>query len=599
MPSGRTPSPSTSAAVVFALVLLALLGAGQAAIAGSPSDAAHSQGPVTNPPEKNSLPIGMTPEEEALRWQIGTYSRDTAPPPGPGIRQCAEWEPVTGALVRYPFGVSNSLLKEIAADIELWILVSNSSEQTAVYNSLSAAGVNMANVRFQIASTNSIWTRDYGPQFIFDANGDQGIVDHHYNRPRPADDVVNYAVGATWGVPVYGSPIIHSGGNYMCDGHGMGLSTTLVYDENTISDAQVDGYMLDYLGIEPYRVVPDIQIGGIHHIDCWAKLLGEETILVKQVASTNTDYARIESAVADMRTWTNCYGRPYRIARVFCPSISGGVAAYTNGIILNNKALVPLFSTSYDAAALQAYQDALPGYEVVGFTGSWLADDAIHCRVMGIHDKYMLRVDVKPLPDTLATSEQVRLGAVVDDRSELGLKADSLLVYWRLAGSPDFTPLQMTAASTPDSFYAYIPAQAPGSTVEYYVFAADQSNRHSTRPPSAPLGWYQTFLAAAPSGVATTADGSGVELSPAWPNPCAGATAVNFRLPAPGRVDLTVVDIQGRVVRSLLQTRMPAGGHTARWDGRDAAGREAPNGLYFFRLEADGRTLTQRSVLIR
>ncbi len=593
MPFRSSPSGRLVRGIAVIFALFTILAAAGFALAGYPG------APITNPPEENALPIGMTPEEEAMRAQIGTYTRDTPPPPGPGIRQCAEWEPVTGALVRYPFGLSNALLKEIAEDIQLWILVANSSEQTTVYNSLNAAGVNMAHVFFQIAATNSIWTRDYGPQFMFDANGDQGIVDHHYNRPRPQDDAVNYAVGTTWGVPVYGSPLIHTGGNYMCDGHGIGHSTQLVYDENTIPDAQVDAYMLSYLGISPYRVIPDIQLSGIHHIDCWAKLLNEETILVKQVATTNTDYARIEAAVANIATWTNCYGRPYKIVRIYCPSISGGVAAYTNGVILNNKALVPLFGTSYDGTALQTYRAALPGYDVVGFTGSWLSDDAIHCRVMGIHDKYMLRVDVKPLPDTLSAPGDVRVGAVIDDRSEMGLKTDSLLVYWRTAGSPSFSPVTMTAGATPDSFYAFIPEQPAGTTVEYYVFAADESNRRATRPPSAPAGLYDYFVGADPSAVASPDERPDFELLPNWPNPFHGSTTIAFRLPAAGRVDLAVVDVQGRIVRSLLRSPAAAGTHTIGWDGRDAGGNEAPNGLYLFRLQVDGRTVTQRGVLMR
>ena len=207
MLSRRSQSGLLSHGLVLTFALLTLLAAGQPAMAviqwgdTTPMAVGPAGAPITNPPELNSLPIGMTPEEELIRAQIGTYTRDTAPPPGPGIRQCAEWEPVTGALVRYPFGLSNALLKEIADNIELWILVANSSEQTTVTNSLTAAGVNMANVHFQIPATNSIWTRDYGPQFMFDANGDQGIVDHHYNRPRPQDDVINYACGTAWGVP--------------------------------------------------------------------------------------------------------------------------------------------------------------------------------------------------------------------------------------------------------------------------------------------------------------------------------------------------------------------------------------------------------------
>jgi agmatine/peptidylarginine deiminase len=458
----------------------------------------------------------------------------------------------------------------------------------------------MANVHFQIASTNSIWTRDYGPQFAFDANGDQAIVDHHYNRPRPLDDVVNYAVGATWGVPVYGSPLIHTGGNFMGDGHGNGFSTNLVLTDNpSLTESQIDAYMQSYLGLQTYHVIPDILLGGIHHIDCWAKLLNEETIMVKQVASNNANYVRIENAVATMRTWTNCYGRPYKIVRIFCPTYSTDVAAYTNGVILNNKALVPTFGISGDALALQTWRDALPGYEVVGFSGSWVTDDAIHCRVMGVHDKYMLRVDVKPLADTLSTVGAIRLGAYIDDRSEMGLKADSLLVYWRVAGAPSFSPVPLEASATPDSFYASIPEPFPGATIEYYVFAADQSNRRATRPPSAPLGWYTTHTNSNPAGVSPVATTDGFQLRPSWPNPFHGPTTVSYRLPAEGPVQLAVVDVQGRVVRELLSARMTAGDHQARWDGLDAAGREAPNGLYFFRLVAGGRTLTQRGVLIR
>jgi agmatine/peptidylarginine deiminase len=582
----------------------ALVLAPQGARADSPFvDLRH---PVTDPPEENSLPIGMTPEELTRRHEIGHYTRDTAPPPGPGIRQCAEWEPVTGALVRYTFGLPYAVMREIAEDIELWVLVASSSQQTSAYNALNSNGVNMANVRFIIASTDSYWTRDYGPQFAFDANGDQGIIDHHYNRPRPLDDLANYACGTAWSVPVYGSPLIHTGGNYMCDGHGNGHSTDLVYDENTIPDSQVDAYMLSYLGITDYRVVPDIMLNGIHHIDCWAKLLDEETILVKQVAPSNPNYTRIENNVATMQTWTNCYGRPYKIARVYCQTYSGDVAAYTNSIILNNKVLMPTFGNStYDNQALQSYRDAMPGYEVLGFSGSWLTDDAIHCRAMGIHDKYMLRIDCAPVPDTVETAGLVRVGAIVDDRSEAGLKADSVRVYWRVAGAPAFESVAMTAGAVADSFYAYLPGQSPGTSVEYYVFAADNTNRRETRPIPAPAGWFSYVVGSDPEAVGEP-DASGglatrpspIELFPAWPNPMRGSTTVQYRLNAAGAVRVSVADVSGREVAVLVSAPQAAGGHSARWDGRDGAGRDVGNGIYFVRVAAGGIEVTGRVVVI-
>jgi len=548
--------------------------------------------------EAGSLPIGMTPEEETRRHEIGTYHRDTPPPPGPGIRQCAEWEPVTGALVAYPFGVPYNLLREIAENTELWVLAGSQSQENAARTALQNNGVNMGNVHFVRAVTDSKWTRDYGPQFAFDSNGDQGIVDHHYNRPRPNDDQVNYVVGAQWGIPVYGSPLIHTGGNYMCDGHHTGFSTNLVYNENPgLTHAQVDAYMYSYLGIDSYEVLPDIATSGIHHIDCWAKLLDEETILVKQVATNHPNYTRIENNVATLRGLTNAYGRPYNIARIFCGSYSGDVAAYTNSVILNGKVLVPLFGISTDSAALDTYRAHMPGYEVIGFTGSWLTDDAIHCRVMGIHDKYMLRVDVAPLPDTIATPGDVRLEALIDDRSEAGLKGDSLRVYWRLAGQTQFQSVPMTAMAAPDSFYADIPAQSPGSRVEYYVFAADHSNRRSSRPPVAPAGVYSYFVDVDPAAVAPGAEASGIVFASGRPSPFREGTDLSFRLPRPASVRLTVSDIQGRQIAVLADgRRFEAGTHTIRWDVTAQGSHPLAAGIYLVRLQAEGISLVRRVV---
>jgi agmatine/peptidylarginine deiminase len=549
------------------------------------------------------LPIGMTPAEETIKHLIGTFHRDTDPPPGPGIRQCAEWEPVTGGLVRYPFGLPYPILGEIAEDVELWVIVANSSQQNAAYNALNSQGVNMDNVRFIQAPTNSMWTRDYGPQFVFDGNGDHGIVDHHYNRPRPYDDEINYAVGAEWSIPVYGSPLIHTGGNYMCDGHNVGFSTNLIYNENPgLSEAEVDGYMYDYLGIEAYRVIPDIAPYGIHHIDCWAKLLDEETILVKEVPPGHSSYDELEDNVATMQTWTNAYGRPYKIVRVYCGYIgSGDVASYTNSLILNNKVFVPTFNISSDDDALQTYRDAMPGYEVSGhYYYGFISDDAIHCRCMGIHDEQMLRVDTAPLPDTVwCAMQDVRVDALIDDRSETGLDSDSLLVCWRVAGQPAFESVVMTAAAGPDSFYAYVPGQPIGTEVEYYVFAADNSDRRETRPPAAPAGYY-TYLVQGDPAVVADGDLTGnVRLSANWPNPFCDGTTINFQLSSAERVSLAVIDAEGRRVVTLVRGDLPAGGHSARWDGRDDSGAEAANGIYFFRLAAGDQLDMRRGVLIR
>ncbi|MGD8395436.1 MAG: FlgD immunoglobulin-like domain containing protein [Candidatus Eiseniibacteriota bacterium] len=83
------------------------------------------------------------------------------------------------------------------------------------------------------------------------------------------------------------------------------------------------------------------------------------------------------------------------------------------------------------------------------------------------------------------------------------------------------------------------------------------------------------------------------------PNPFNPTTRIAYELPAPGVVRLAVYDIDGRLVRRLVDGERDAGPHTARWDGVDRDGRPVSSGIYFSRLEADGRVLTRKMLLVK
>ena len=467
------------------------------------------------------LPIGLTPEEEGQLDLIGRDHRSTAPPPGPA-RNPGEFEPMTGVIVRYPWGNPLNLLVEYAEDVTLWVIVANSSAQTSAYNDLAGAGCNMSHVSFITASTNSIWTRDYGPWFIVNGNGDQGIVDHVYNRPRPLDDVIPTTIGTAWGIPVYGMSLTTAGGNYMSDGRGIGMSSRLVIDENTsLTPEQIDAMMLSYLGIRQYEKLPYIQTSGIHHIDCWAKLLSPGKILIRSVPSTHTDYARIEANVAYISTLISSWGRPYEIVRVYTPNNE----PYTNSLILNDKVFVPMYGTAWDDDALATYQAAMPGYEVLGYTGSWLSDDAIHCRAMGVTDRYMLYIDHVPLFDTASTGTDYRVKALITDMSETSLVADSLVVHWKTA-SRSWTPVVMTAVAGTDSFYADIPAQPVGTEVAYFISAADNSGRREKHPYVGPADPHTFDVVIDTEAPVVTHTPLADQLASSWP-PTASATVTD------------------------------------------------------------------------
>jgi flagellar hook assembly protein FlgD len=65
-------------------------------------------------------------------------------------------------------------------------------------------------------------------------------------------------------------------------------------------------------------------------------------------------------------------------------------------------------------------------------------------------------------------------------------------------------------------------------------------------------------------------------------------------------VRISVYDVSGRLVKELVPgENRSAGIHTASWDGRNASGRRVVAGIYFYRLETDRGTMTQRMVLLR
>lgn len=82
------------------------------------------------------------------------------------------------------------------------------------------------------------------------------------------------------------------------------------------------------------------------------------------------------------------------------------------------------------------------------------------------------------------------------------------------------------------------------------------------------------------------------------PNPAHGAATLAFALARDGDVRVDVLDVLGRRVREVPLGRMAAGRHTATWDARDEAGLAARAGLYFVRLEVDGRAIGMKRLAV-
>jgi FlgD Ig-like domain len=83
------------------------------------------------------------------------------------------------------------------------------------------------------------------------------------------------------------------------------------------------------------------------------------------------------------------------------------------------------------------------------------------------------------------------------------------------------------------------------------------------------------------------------------PNPFRSSTQIRFNLSRAEPVNLSIVNVNGRLVADLLHGQMGAGSHEVSWNGQDAAGNRVASGVYFYRLQTSGISKVRAMVLRR
>jgi len=84
-----------------------------------------------------------------------------------------------------------------------------------------------------------------------------------------------------------------------------------------------------------------------------------------------------------------------------------------------------------------------------------------------------------------------------------------------------------------------------------------------------------------------------------YPNPFNPSTTIRYYLPARSHVLLNVYDISGRLVARLVNGAQAGGAHSVEWNGENESGGRASSGIYFMRLDAGGKSLTRKVVMMR
>jgi flagellar hook assembly protein FlgD len=84
-----------------------------------------------------------------------------------------------------------------------------------------------------------------------------------------------------------------------------------------------------------------------------------------------------------------------------------------------------------------------------------------------------------------------------------------------------------------------------------------------------------------------------------YPNPFNPTTNIEFTLPTAQQVQLTVYNLKGQKIRTLVDEIYPAGKNTVVWNGKDKAGREVSSGVYFYKLETAHANITKKMLLMK
>ncbi len=123
--------------------------------------------------------------------------------------------------------------------------------------------------------------------------------------------------------------------------------------------------------------------------------------------------------------------------------------------------------------------------------------------------------------------------------------------------------------------------------------------------PLGDLNWFPDKKAEWESGKQTGVENisnaqlAAFELSQNYPNPFNHETHIQFSLLQAGNVRLTVYNMLGQKVNTLVDEQKTAGVYSVKWDGTNSSGQKLPSGMYFYKLEMGSQELSKKMFLMK
>jgi agmatine/peptidylarginine deiminase len=352
------------------------------------------------------------------------------PPPEVPVRRPGEFEEMDSTLIT-PIDYGSAFVDMFVDMIYAFafgghiMIVTDQQTRNTFQPLIIEQGVPLSQFSWLYYPRDSIWIRDYGPEFAVEDDGTRHVIDAQYYPTRPLDDAIPQWVAASDWIAADGEPLeLHqhdhelAGGNIFTDGAGTCFFSDIVYGAEKPagwSDDDVDTLMMDYYGCEQMIVLNPICNDGTGHIDLYAKAMGPTAILLGEFPpdtyfadtndagggghcgdSTPNDYQDQEDNLATIQATTNLTDEPWVVTRLHSlePYSDGGwvYRSYMNSEIFNDVVLMPTYYAEngpetadelldFEADAVAAYETAAPGIWVFPIDSDHIIPwaGAMHC----------------------------------------------------------------------------------------------------------------------------------------------------------------------------------------------------------------------------
>ena len=293
---------------------------------------------------------------------------------------------------------------ELSEDhVPLVVLFNDTDQVLAALKALKGSENEFSHLSFMNLKLDTVWLRDFGPVLAQQEDKSVMSIDFFYNGQRPTDDHFPREWARKTSATHNSVPWTIQGGNLLCNGGGLALTTTRIFDDNNVTFQRQPGVDMQreqrefvirefkkYTNLKHIEVLAPLQSEATKHVDMFATFVNNNEVLVAQVdPRLDPTNARILDYNAKRLASIKIDGQALKVHRIPIPVRRGNAwSPYTNAIIANKLIMMPVMNTDNRdtmQAAVKVYRNTFPDHRVATVDISSMAklQGALHC--MSIH----------------------------------------------------------------------------------------------------------------------------------------------------------------------------------------------------------------------